>query len=94
MSTKTFLNRNIWAKYNENRPKCSEDRERTQNIRVNPKILWMFSFFFFLGGGGVIAKLDFIWVSFLCMLGYFLKANERNGNIFLGCKNSKYSFRV
>ena len=52
MSTKTFLNRNIWAQYNENRPKCSEDTERTQNIRVNPKILWMFSFFFFLGGGG------------------------------------------
>ena len=56
--------------------------------------LFFFFFFFFWGGGGVIAKLDYIWVSFLCMLGYFLKANERNGNIFWGCKNSKYSFRV
>ena len=31
--------RNIWVKFNENRPKGSGDIERTQNSRVNPLTL-------------------------------------------------------
>ena len=34
---------------------------------------------FFLGGGGVITKLD--W-SFLCILGSLLEVNVQNGDIF------------
>ena len=41
------------------------------------------------GGGGVlggIAKLDYIWGPFLCILGSFIKVKkEQNGNIFWGC---------
>ena len=38
------------------------------------KILW---------GGGGIAKLDYIWGPFLCILGSFIKVKkEQNGNIF------------
>ena len=31
--------KNIWMEFNENRPKCSEDIERTRNSRVYPLTL-------------------------------------------------------
>ena len=34
-SAHRLTERNIEVKFNENRPKCSEDMERTQNARVN-----------------------------------------------------------
>ena len=41
------------------------------------------------GGGGLgggIAKFDYIWGPFLCILGSFIKVKkEQNGNIFWGC---------
>ena len=33
----------------------------------------------------VITKLDYIYGSFLCILGSFLKVNVQNGGYFLGC---------
>ena len=46
------------------------------NIFWGMKIVWIFF--------GVIAKLDYILGAFLCILGYFFKANVQNGNIFSG----------
>ena len=39
---------------------------------------------FFLFFGGVIAKLDYIKRSFLCILGLFLKVKVQNGGYFFG----------
>ena len=51
------------------------------------KIFWGYEDF--VGGGGLgggIAKLDYIWGPFLCILGSFIKVKkEQNGNIFWGC---------
>ena len=33
---------------------------------------------------GVITKLDYIYGSFLCILGFFLKVNVQNGGCFFG----------
>ena len=56
------------------------------NIFWGMKILWIFF--------GVITKLDYIYESFLCILGSFLKVKVQNGGIFEGCLNFKYIFGV
>ena len=38
-SAHCLTERNIWVKFNENRPKGSGDMERTRNSRVNPLTL-------------------------------------------------------
>ena len=39
-SAHRLTERNIWVKFNENRPKkCSGDMEQTRNARVNPLTL-------------------------------------------------------
>ena len=40
---------------------------------------------FFLEGGGVITKFDYIKESFLCILESFLKVKVQNGEFFGGC---------
>ena len=35
--------------------------------------------------GGVVTKLDYLWGSFLNILGLFYKVKVQNGNIFWGC---------
>ena len=46
------------------------------NISLGMKLLWIFL--------GVITKLDYIYGSFLCILGYFLKINVQNGRYVFG----------
>ena len=38
-SAHRLTERDIWVKFNENRPKSSGDMERTRNSRVNPLTL-------------------------------------------------------
>ena len=37
------------------------------------------------------SKIVYIYGSFLCILGSFLKVKVQNGGCFFGCKNFKYS---
>ena len=48
-------------------------------------VFFFFFVFFFGGGGGVITKLDYIYESFLCILGSLLKVKVQDGGYFLGC---------
>ena len=38
-SSQYLTERNIWVKFNENRPKGSGGMERTHNLRINPYVL-------------------------------------------------------
>ena len=42
---------------------------------------------FFMGGGGVITKMDYFWGSFIYILGHFLNVKVQNWNIFSGLLN-------
>ena len=44
----------------------------------------------FLGGGGVITKMDYFWGSFIYILGHFLNVKVQNWNIFSRLLNLKY----
>ena len=74
-------------------PQFSKFYSQAQETEFNPrgsdhflgfKILYCNIF------GVVSEKLIFLG-SFLCILGSFLKANVQNRDIFLGCKNFKYT---
>ena len=53
------------------------DGFRKMNTFGGMKVLWI-SFW-------VITKLDYIYESFLCILGSFLMVKVQNGGYFLGC---------
>ena len=42
---------------------------------------------------GIFTRLDYIFGSFLCILGYFLKVRLQNGGYFLGLVKFKYFLR-
>ena len=48
--------------------------------------------FFWGDGGGVVTKLDYIYGSFLCILGSFLKVMIQNGDIFGGLLKFHFLF--